>query len=944
MKGLVFIFALAATGNLWAQSTGILRGQVIDPSGASIPGATITATGPDGTVKAAESDKSGLYSISGLPVGDYAIRGTATGFGLAEAKVNVAGGRPATLDLHLAVALDRQEVTVTEQSQVALDPSANASAVVLKADDLSMLADNPDDLQADLLALAGPSAGPSGGQIFIDGFSNGQLPPKESIREVRINNNPFSAEFDRSGMGRIEILTRPGTDKFHGSAVFNFADSVLNARNPFALTKPPTQMRYFQGNVSGPVTKKSSFTAEAGHIIQDQSALITAQVLDSSFNPINTTQNVVTPTTITYINPRFDYAVTPNLTLQVRYNRYQYSTENQGIGQFTLLSRGSNYDLKNNTFSFVETQVIGTRVVNESRFQYNWNRNETNGDGTQPAINVLSSFNGGGATVFHNYASNRNYEFQNYTSYTRGTHLVRFGVRIRGTQQENFSMSNFNGSFTFTSLDAYAATVKGIAQGLPFDQIRAQGGGALQYSVTGGTPLTEVTYVDAGPFVQEDWRAKPNLTVSLGLRYEIQKNIENKNAFAPRVGVAWGLGKGQGNGRPPKTVLRLGWGIFYDRIGTNLTLQALRQDGITQQNFVITAPSFYPVAPPVSQLVSNLQPQAIYKIDSGLQAPQMLQSSATVERQLPKNITLSLSYTNLRGIHQLRSRNINAPLPGTFSVPGTGLYPFGNSGQLFLYESSALFEQNQVTFNVNARVNKKISLFGYYNYNRFFSNSDGQGSFPVNNYDLSGEWGRARDDIRHRGTIGGNLVLPYQLQLSPNISLYSAPPLNITTGTDLNGDTNFNDRPGFATVAPSSSNGVVATRWGVFNSDPLNHPEYGSRIIPRNYGTGFGYIGINLRLSRTWTFGEGGGTDRQAAAVAAAAQAAGLTTNNPSSGSKAPGRYTVQLGIQARNALNHTNPASPIAILTSPFLGEALQSNYGANANRRLELNVRFGF
>jgi hypothetical protein len=246
---------------------------------------------------------------------------------------------------------------------------------------------------------------------------------------------------------------------------------------------------------------------------------------------------------------------------------------------------------------------------------------------------------------------------------------------------------------------------------------------------------------------------------------------------------------------------------------------------------------------------------------------------------------------------------------------------------------------------VNARVNRNFSLFGYYAFSRFSSNSDGAGSFPANNYDLTGEWGRAGNDYHHRSTIGGNIMLPFKLQLSPNLNLNSAGPVNITTGTDLNGDTNFNDRPAFATVPANPALGVIASRWGVFNIDPVHHPEYGSVIIPRNYGTGYGFIGVAVRLTRTWTFGESGGPDRQAAAVAAAAQAAGLNNGNSSAnGAKKPGRYSIQLGIQARNALNHVNPGSPIAILSSPFFGQALQSSYNANANRRVELSARFSF
>ena len=929
----IFLFAAAS---LFAQTTGTLRGRVLDPSGAFVPKATITITGPDTRARVTTSNNEGVFSILALTQGDYAVRATAVGFGVAETKLTIAAGRTSTLDIHLIVALNRQQVAVVGEGQVEVDPANNASAIVLKGDDLNILSDDPGDLQTDLQALAGPAAGPSGGQIFIDGFSNGQLPPKESIREVRINSNPFSAEFDRSGMGRIEILTKPGTDKFHGSANLNFADSALNSRNPFAPSKPPTQMRQFYGNFSGPLSGKSSFTVAGGHGTYDSSALINAQILDALLRPVSFTQNVLTPNTYDNASPRLDYALTPNVTLQGRYTWYRYASENSGVGDFSLLSRATNSEYTYHSIQFTETQVIGTRLINESRFQFSRNRNDTRGDGSSPSINVLSSFNGGGANVSHDYDRNESYEFQNNSSYVRGKHVVRFGARIRGSRQDSYSTSNYNGSFTFTSIDTYITTLQGIAQGLPMSQIKAQGGGARQYSVSGGIPLTSVNMVDAAPFVQDDWRLKPNLTLSLGLRYEIQTNIRNQGAWAPRIGVAWGIGKGQGNGRAPKTVLRLGWGMFYARVGQGLTLQTLRQNGITQQNFLITSPDFYPDAPPVSQLVASLRPQAIRTIDSTIQAPQMYQSAVTLEKQLPKNITVSGTYTNTRGVHQLRSRNINAPLPGTFTGSGTGFYPFGTSGQLFLYESSALFMQHQLIVNFNARVSPKFTLFGFYSFNRYRSDSDGSGGFPANNYDLSGEWGRATGDRRHTSTIGGNITLPFKLQISPNLNLWSEGPVNIITGTDLNGDTNFNDRPALAAVPADPSRGVIASRWGVFNTDPIRHPEYGSVLIPRNYGAGYGFFGIFLTLTRTWTFGE----SAAAAPAASANRPATTSTNAP----KPPGRYRLQLSISARNALNHVNPAPPNSNLSSPFFGRTLQSTYGANANRRIQLGLQFGF
>jgi hypothetical protein len=919
---------------------------VLDPSGAFIPKAVVTITAQNNEVKAVESDGSGVFRFTGLSAGQYTLRSTAPGFAIFENPVSLTGTGITTVDIHMTVALERQEVTVADQVQVDVDPAANSSAVVVQGEELKMFSDDPCDLQSELLALAGPSVGPNGGQIFVDGFSNGQLPPKDSIREIRINTNPFSAEFDRVGMGRIEILTRPGADKFRGGAQFNFADSALNSRNPYADSKPPSQMKQFYGNLGGPITKKMSFTVDGSYGVQDQTALINAQVLNSSFQPVYVTQNVPVPNHNTYVTPRIDYALTPNITLTARYYWYNTGSENNGVGQFTLPSRGTAFDLTVHQVQLIESQVIGTQWINENRFSFNHNYNSQQGDASTPGIVVLSSFNGGGAPLSLNYNRNQNYEYQNNSSYKRGAHFVKFGVRVRGNLQDSYSTSNYNGTYTFTSMQSYQITEQGVSAGLPIDQIIAQGGGASQYSVTGGTSLTPVSYVDFEPFVHDDWKVKPNLTLSLGLRYETQANISDRRDWAPRMGIAWGVGKGQGNGRPPKTVIRLGAGVFYDRIGQNLTLQALRQNGITQQNFVINQPPFYPVAPPVSALTSHLVPQAIYEVDSNIRAPQTFQYAATVERQLPKNTTVSVSYTNSRGVHQLRSRNINAPLPGSYNGDfGSGVFPYGNSGQLFLYESSALFKQEQITVNVNTRINSRYSLFGYYSYNRAFSNSDGAGSFPANNYDLSGEWGRAAYDVRHRLQIGGNINLPFKLQLSPNISASSAPPLNVTTGTDWNGDTVFNDRPAFATVPANPAMGVIGSVWGAFNIDPVNHPQFGTVIIPRNYAYGYGRFDVSGRLTRTWTFGRSAEPDRQAQAIQAAAASAGIRIDNGgNTGSKAPGRYSLQLGIQARNALNHVNPGPPNANLTSPFFGQVLQNNGPSNANRRLELSLRFGF
>jgi hypothetical protein len=902
MRALALCLFTAAS--LAAQTAATVRGVVLDPSGAAIPNAALDLSGPNGAHQTAETNEAGGYSVSGLAPGDYSIRAAAPGFAAFESKLNLDSGRVFTLDIHMIVAANRQQVTVSESqpAQLQVDPSQNAAQIVIQGKDLDFLSDNEDDLEADLLALAGPSAGPDGGQIYLDGFTHGDIAGKENIREVRVNANPFSAENDRPGFGRIDVITGSATDRLHGSAGVNVSDSALNARNPYSLTKPPTQMRLFDINLTGPLSKTVGFTLDAVHQTQDNSALINAVTLDPSFNPQPLSQIVQTPYIRRNVAPRIDYRITPNITFTARYSWFHPTIEN-GIGGFTLISRATTSVQTHQSGTFTLNVVHGARYVNETRFQYHHLSNDQTGDAGSPAIVVAGAFSGGGAPFSDNWVREGSYEFQNMSSYTVGAHFLKFGMRVRAYMVSDSSTLNYNGTFAFTSLHAYQATLQGLAAGLSMAQIQVLGGGPYQYSITAGAPLARLNQIDAAPYAQDDWKLKPNLTLSLGLRYEAQTDVGGLRDWAPRAALAWGFGK---DSRTPKTVLRLGYGIFYDRVAYNLPLQALHENGIAQQFFTVASPLFFPVAPPPSALEASRQPQAVQLLSNTLEGPRNMQSAVTLERQLPSNLKLSVSFIDTRGVHQSRDRDINAPLP-------SGIFPYGAPDPVFLYESSAMYKQWQLSFNLNARVSRRVSLFGYYTYGRASSDSDGAFSYPANSYNLAAEWSRAGFDIRHRAQIGGTIAGPFGIQFAPNILASSAPPVNITTGTDLNGDTLLTDRPAFAIVSPDPAHGVVRTRWGVFNLDPIHHPAFGSVIIPRNFGTAYGRFDVSGRISRAW---------------------------------KLHDRYSLTLAVQARNWFNHVNQGPPVSILTSPIFGQPLnlQGAYGSTANRRLETSLRFGF
>jgi hypothetical protein len=507
-------------------------------------------------------------------------------------------------------------------------------------------------------------------------------------------------------------------------------------------------------------------------------------------------------------------------------------------------------------------------------------------------------------------------------------------------------MSGYNGSFLFSSLDAYRITEAGLLGGLSAPQIRANGGGASQFTLTAGDPLATVRQTDAGMFLQDDWRLHPRLTLTAGLRYEVQTNIGDRRNFAPRIGIAWA--PGQGSGVRSAGVIRAGFGMFYERVGADLTMNALRLDGVHQREYVMPNPDFYPAIPSLPSLAGNLADQAVRRMDGNLHAPYIMQAAFTYERALPGNTTMSVTYSNARGVRVLRSRNINAPLPGWGARPFSG-------GNIYQYESSGFFRQSQVLVNFNSRVSRRVSLLGYYVWGKAYSDSDGAGSFPANSYNLAGEYARAGFDVRHRAMLGGNIVAPYGLMLSPLITASSGLPFNITAGPDLNGDSIFNDRPAWA--ADPTRPGVVRTAYGAFDTAP----PAGQALIPRNLGNGPSQFVVNLRATRSIGFGE----SSSGASAASPSEHHGGGHGGPGGASGpglAPGghvddhgrgssdrRYTLTFSVAARNLLNTVNLAPPVGNLSSPSFGASVATSGGrrgggAGANRILETSVRFLF
>ncbi len=367
-----------------------------------------------------------------------------------------------------------------------------------------------------------------------------------SIREIRINQNPFSAQYDRIGMGRVEAFTKPGSEDYHGELQFHYGNDVFNSRNPFTPEKPPYERRQYEGEVGGPLGKKTSFFAdfELRHVTEN--AFINARTLDDQLQVIPVSEGIVTPRRSTEENVKLDRQLSKNHTLTLRYTFARDSTDNQGAGGFSLPSRIYNNRDSEDTVQFVETGICwrGTRVErNPARAMLAPGRkSHQNGNAGLPTTAVLDAFTGGGSPLTLSFTNQDRLELVNTTTVTHGTHLLRWGGRLRGIYLSDQDTQNYTGTFTFSSLDSYRLTLLGLQTGLSPQQIRANGGGASQFSIAAGNPLASLHQFDAGVFVLDDWRARPNLTLSLGLRYETQTHLGDRRDIAPRIGVAWGLG------------------------------------------------------------------------------------------------------------------------------------------------------------------------------------------------------------------------------------------------------------------------------------------------------------------------------------------------------------------------------------------------------------------
>ena len=872
-------------------TTGLLRGHILDQTGALIPGAQVTVSTAAGvTVGTGTASASGAYVVRGLPAGSYIVEVTIDGFApFVSAPIPLAPGQAKSVDVKMAVETTQQQVVVTDEGgpTVSTDADNNASAIVLKGSDLDALSDDPDELQNELQALAGPSAGPNGGQIYIDGFTGGTLPPKSAIREIRINQNPFSAEFDHIGYGRIEILTKPGTDTLHGRGFLQGNDSAFNTGNPFA---PPPDYHAIQynGTISGALNKKASYFLSVEGRDNPDASIYTVGIpvqtgntgpfyipTNSSGSVINTTGAIYSPAQRIEVSPRIDLQLGQKNTLTVRY-QYESGSTSGNFGSTSLPSQATGNTTTEHSVQMDDTQIISERIVNETRFQYRLAPTDNTSVSTAPKVGVGGFFTGGGSSGQSSTDRSTHLELQNITTMTKGTQAIKFGTWLRDNREANTSSGGFNGSYTFATLADYTGAINkfynGTAcpTGAPAGEAVCDTSGAAtanlpeKMSITTGNDKFKANVFDAALFFQDDWKVNKFLTLSGGLRWESQNHVSDHSDFAPRLAFAYAL-DGHKKGTVQKTVVRGGYGFFYDRFGVG-SLMGLEQNHVSlspsQQHYVITNPAcFNPVSISTATLTAcnggvapTPQNQQFTQLLPSYHSPYDEQLGLSLERQLTKVSTLTFTYVHTYGVHEMATRDSNPyqNVAGTFTYGpniGSGLRLNTNFGPIDEIYPEAVFKQNQLIVNLNARFTPNFSVTGFYTLN----SASGDTGTASNSYNLKQDYGRAGFVRQNTVFLIANYSGKWGISYNPFLSAQSGRPFNITSNLDLTGDNFFNDRPSLAASTSSCSGNpqYAQTSFGCLDTIP----QSGEALLAPNLGDSPSSVTFNLRVSRSWGIG-----------------------------------------------------------------------------------------
>jgi carboxypeptidase family protein len=882
---------------------------VVDQTGAVIQNATVTVSpsdDPKAAVPPAKTNDKGIATFAGLPPGRYSIQAEFSGFEprvLKDVRLKSGDNKHVAV---LAIQGLQDSVTVSRDAREAASDRRATFGTALTREQIESLSDDPDEMQQQLQDMAGGNA-----VIRVDSFEGGRLPPKAAIKAVHITRDAFAAENHYAGAIFIDIITQPGMGPLRTNMMFRLRSGTLSGRPPADIStapKGPERTEWGNGGIGGSLIKqKASFSINA---------MVNRSFDTPYFNYTGPDGVKVTslaprrPRDNTFVVGLFDYAITRDQTVRMQYFEERSSSRNIGIGGFDLLERGYSNEDHNHTLRLQEAGPLGRRFFTNTRASINWANSDSRSVFEGPTIVVLDTFTSGGRQQRGGVRS-KTIDLQSDLDYVRGINSVRSGIQLNGGSYHSNTSNNYLGTYTFESMAAFAA------------------GQPRSYTVRVGDPSIDYWNLQAGMYVQDDIRVRKNLTLSPGVRYELQTHLSDYNNFGPRFGITWSPGKSG------KTTLRGSAGMFYDWLSTGIYEQTIRVDGYRQRELNVFDPSF-PVVDATA--LGFTAPTNRYVLSNGLQMQRNTRLSAGVERQVTRMVRVNATYAHTLGSNLMRGENLNAPVNGirpdptfsnvvevvddarlrqdnfnlgaivNFNVPKGGgpAAPGGpvmiNGGMMIMTGPAAAPAPGGAKNPANARWNwRRMSIFTNFGVNRALNNTDGAFSTPATG-NIADDWGPALFDVRRRFNIGWNSQQLRNFMANMNFNASSAQPYTIRSGVDTNGDLIFNDRP--AGVARNS-----ARARGMWN--------------------------VNGFFTYFWNLGKPAPT---APGIMLRSEGGGLAVGQTAAGSA--GRFRLSLNANVQNLTNHANYTGFVGTLTSPLFGKP-QTVFGT---RKVEIGLGLSF
>ena len=784
---LLTIFSIELLAQNTRSGRGI-TGIVKDSSGSSVPNAAVAILSSSGQqVQTTFSTSDGTFHLPPVYLPDGQLTIQHKGFKPFVLHLAVSPQpEPVVAVLEIADVLQQVDVTVESGTdQVSVDPAHNSDAAVINdnmLDHLPVL--DQDYIGAVSNFLDQGASGNMGTTIVVDGMEQkdaGVTP--SAVQSVKINNDPYSAEFSRPGRGRIEITTKTPDPAFHGTANVIFRDYTLDARNAFANTKSPEQRRIFEGAITGrlPGVSRTFFLLSGDYQQDNLQSVVFAQLPSGLLQ-----KNVPTPVRAKDLSARLTHDFNDRYTgvLQFTYegrarqnqltsgqslNAGQNpnggnSSQNQANGGYVLPEAGRNIAGLERHLKYSDHFVINSALLNQFQIMYERNRDSTASTSEQTQIVVQNAFVAGGAQATQ-LATENNVDIRDVLTWTHKNHFLSAGFAMPNMSRRGLDdYSNRLGTFNFASLHDYVS-------GTPYSFSQQRG------------PVHFVYWQkEVGGFIQDQIRLSSRLQVTVGVRFDWQNYLRDNNNVAPRLSVAYAFGSKR------NTVVRAGGGIFYDRTTARPLGSLAEYSEPAVQNVLLLDPAFpNPFAVAVNRA---LQPLNLYRLSPGIRTPYLGLYSASLERQILKSATLSATYRGMVGVGLFTSLNVNQPLPPNYLLrpnPGYGIYQE--------VQSSGRQVGQALDISLSGKLNRYLSGIAQYTFSQTNNNTGGLNYIPPNTYDLRGEYGRADFDQRQRFTMLASSEFNRWLHFGTSFTAGSGLPYTRTTGLDL-----FNS--GFANARP----------------------------------------------------------------------------------------------------------------------------------------------